>query len=359
MKKALCLALVFLMLSAALPAAASGTTEEKTALQVIIVPKFEIGEMRGDFPGEAQLFYEKQCTGSPETVIPHMPASGHFYVNEETGAAILVTGSGKTAAALSLSAALSSGLYDYSDAYIVSVGCGGGNAAVCVPGDVVVATAACDYDLGHHVDVHEREKRDKLIMWFPDDSFAEYETQRFNPELAEKAYELIRDCPLRTTELARTVMAENFPAPEPSGPEPSVKKGTVISGDNYWKGRYGHTTANYIAEYYGCADPYAVTKMEEICGREHGRMLRAAGPDHLSPRHREHGPVHQRRDAGERLGGIQRIQREGHRGERRNVRYLQAGDAQPGRHGGDCDRRHPGRDDPLKRRRSFSGPAEE
>ena len=34
-------------------------------------------------------------------------------------------GSGKTAASLTLSAVLSSGLYDFSDTYIISVGCGG------------------------------------------------------------------------------------------------------------------------------------------------------------------------------------------------------------------------------------------
>ena len=41
-------------------------------------------------------------------------------------------------------------------------------------------------------------------------------------------------------------------------------KGTVVSGDNYWKGAYGHVTAQAITNYYGCPDPFAVTEMEEI-----------------------------------------------------------------------------------------------
>ena len=90
------------------------SADKKTALRVIIVPKFEIDEMSGDFPGEAQLFYEKYCEGCEEAEIPHMPPSGHFYVNEENGVGILITGSGKTAAGLSLSAVLSSDLYDCS-----------------------------------------------------------------------------------------------------------------------------------------------------------------------------------------------------------------------------------------------------
>ncbi len=93
---------------------------EKTGLRVLIIPKIEIGEMSGDFPGEAQLFYERYCDGCREIEIPHMPPTAHFYVNPENGVGILLTGSGKTAAGLSVMAVLSSEVYDYSGMYIVS-----------------------------------------------------------------------------------------------------------------------------------------------------------------------------------------------------------------------------------------------
>lgn len=32
----------------------------------------------------------------------------------------------------------------------------------------------------------------------------------------------------------------------------------------YWKGTYGHATAEFIAEYYECPDPYSVSEMEEM-----------------------------------------------------------------------------------------------
>ena len=67
--------------------------------------------MSGDFPGEAQLFYERYCPDCVEIEIPHMPTTAHFYMNEENGVGILVTGSGKTAAGLSLMAVLSSDLF--------------------------------------------------------------------------------------------------------------------------------------------------------------------------------------------------------------------------------------------------------
>lgn len=146
--------------------AACSSSAKKTPLRVIIIPKFEIGEMSGDFPGEAQLFYEEYCPGCEEIEIPNMPPTGHFYFNDENGVGMLVTGAGKTAAGLSMMAVLSSELYDYSDTTIVSVGCAGGSVRNCTLGDVVLVTAACDYDLGHHVDAHEKKKTNRRSCGF-------------------------------------------------------------------------------------------------------------------------------------------------------------------------------------------------
>lgn len=263
-RKGLCLLIFIMIVTSAIAVSSCSSADKKTSLRVIIVPKIEIDEMTGDFPGEAQLFYEKYCGDSEEAEIPHMPSTGHFYVNEENGVGLLITGSGKTAASLSLSAVLSSDLYDYSDAYIVSVGCGGGSADYCTLGDVILETAVCDYDLGHHVDAHEKKNSDSHVMWFPDDAYDEYECKFFNADLCEKVFQMIKDCPLRTTEKAKTVIKENFQSREEAEILPAVKKGTALTGDNFWKGIYGHSTANYIANYYACPDPYAVTEMEDI-----------------------------------------------------------------------------------------------
>ncbi len=42
---------------------ACGKKEEEPKVKVLIVPKFEIGEMSGDEASEAQLFYEHYCAG--------------------------------------------------------------------------------------------------------------------------------------------------------------------------------------------------------------------------------------------------------------------------------------------------------
>lgn len=237
---------------------------KKPMLHAIIVPKFEVGEMSGDFPGEAQLFYERYCPDCVEIEIPHMPTTAHFYMNEENGVGILVTGSGKTAAGFSLMAVLSSDLYDYSDTYIVSVGCAGGSVGYSTIGDVVLITAACDYDLGHQVDSRDMGDTTSAVTWFPDEAYAEYACKFLDADLCERVYQMIKDCPLRTTELTRRVLQKNYPSWDGAYRDPAVLKGTAVSGDNYWKGAYGHVTALHIAKYYGCPDPFSVTEMEEI-----------------------------------------------------------------------------------------------
>ena len=254
--------LLIMMLS--LLAGCSADKQEKLPVKVLIVPKFEIGEMTGDFPGEAQLFYERYCPGCEETEIPNLPETAHFYYNEENGAAILVTGYGKTAAGLSMMALLSSDMYDFSDTYIVSVGCGGGSADETIFGDVVLVTAACDFDLGHHVDSSDIDNPSGNVQWFPQEEDKAYGCEMLNADLCETAYQKIKDCPLQTTDISKKVMNQNFSEEKTDRDTPAVIKGTALTGDNYWKGSIGHKTAEYIAEYYGCPDPYAVTEMEEI-----------------------------------------------------------------------------------------------
>ena len=237
---------------------------KKKKVSVIIVPKFEVDEISGDFPGEAQLFYEKYCPGSKEIKLENSPPTSKLFFNEDSGVAILITGSGKTAAGLSLMRFLSEDDYDFSDAYIVSVGCAGGNTDLMTFGDVVLITAVCDYDLGHHVDAHEKEEIDSYNMWFPDESFDIYEWDFLNEELCEKTFQLIKDIPVNTTEKSLKVLNQNFPDRDKEELYPDISKGTAITSDSYWKGIYGHHTAVSIAEYYSCPDPYMVTEMEEM-----------------------------------------------------------------------------------------------
>lgn len=255
----LCAVLIFCM-------TACGTEKNAAPLKIrtLIIPKFEIGEMSGDDIGEAQLFYEKYCPGEEEIALSNMPKTAHFYVNEKNGAAILVTGSGKTACALAMTAALSNGNYDFSDACIISVGCAGGSAGYCTLGDIVLVTGACDNELGHTADIREFDDKNSKTTWFPDSSYDLTSNKLFSAELAQQAYDFIKDMKPGTTEISQQVLKANFPGEEWASREPQVIKGTALSGDSFWKGETGHNNAVKIIENYKMPDSYAVTEMEEL-----------------------------------------------------------------------------------------------
>ena len=54
--------------------------------------------------------------------------------------------------------------------------------------------------------------------------------------LAKKSTKMVKDCPLRTTEMAKSVIKDNFKARYESDILPAVRKGTALTGDNFWKG---------------------------------------------------------------------------------------------------------------------------
>lgn len=245
--------------------AARAEAAEGAPVKVLILPKFEIGAIEGDFPGEAQLFYEHYCAGCEEIAVPNTTPTSHFYFNQENGVGLLLTGAGKTAAGLSLMSLLCWNAYDFSDAVIVSVGCAGGSTGFCTFGDVVLVTAACDLELGHHTGRDELADPENGLTWFPDeDSFNVYNRKPLNAALYEEAYQRIKDCPLRTTENTKRVIEENFPDEAWANRAPQVLRGTAVTADSYWKGAEDHANAVAAAEYYECPDRYAVSEMEEV-----------------------------------------------------------------------------------------------
>ena len=58
-------------------------------------------------------------------------------------------------------------------------------------------------------------------------------------------------------------MAQTFDNAEWAVRDPKVLRGTTVTGDNYWKGQYGHKNALLMVETYNCPDPYAITEMED------------------------------------------------------------------------------------------------
>ena len=258
--------LLLTVLAVVLIAAGTVSTTKEAAAQtlplpvkVLLLPKFEIEKMAGDFPGEAQYYYEQYLMGAEKYDIPYSPNKLYY----KDGIAMCVLGMGKINAALSTMAILSDTRFDRSEAYIISTGCAGSSAGTTVMGDVFLITAAVDYDLGHHADARDLSDAEGTT-WFHDADFDDAAVVRLNPELMDKVYAQVKDTPVETTEATRNYMRAAFDGADWAVREPKVLRGTTVTGDNYWKGQYGHLNALQMTEVYQCPDPYATTEMEDV-----------------------------------------------------------------------------------------------
>ena len=232
-------------------------TAARIPVKVLILPKFEVGELDGDFPGEAQHYYQTYLKDSAAYDV----SGNSLYVKD--GVALCVTGMGKVSAALTVMSVLTDPRFDFSDAYVISTGCAGTARDTTVMGDVFLITAAVDYDHGHHADIREMIS-DSPTTWFHDESYDDSSVVLLDPDLMNNVYDLIRDVPVHTTERTRSFMEAAFDGAEWAVRDPMVLRGTSVTSDNYWKGEFDHQNALLITETYHCPDPYAATEMEDI-----------------------------------------------------------------------------------------------
>jgi len=249
------------LIALSLAACSSRANDDKIHVKVLILPKFEVGEMSGDLPGEAQYYYEEYVEGGDVYDLENGTEGTRIYVKDDI--ALCLVGEGKVNSTLNTTALLSDERFDFSDAYILSTGCAGSAYEYGVMGDVYVISSAVDFDLGHHADPRELDEVSD-ITWFHDSEFDDSAFVKLDPELTDRVYDLVKDVKPETTENTKQHMKNAFPGEEWAEREPMVLKGASVTGDNYWKGMYDHKNAVLLAETYDCPDPYAVTEMEDV-----------------------------------------------------------------------------------------------
>lgn len=71
-----------LLMIAMLTAACSSKTDDRISIKVLLLPKFEIEKMTGDFPGEAQYYYEEYLADSDVYEISGTEGDGKLYVKD-------------------------------------------------------------------------------------------------------------------------------------------------------------------------------------------------------------------------------------------------------------------------------------
>ena len=244
-----------------LPGCSSRMKDQKIPVKILILPKFEVGELTGDFPGEAQYFYEAYVADGDVYDIEGSTSAAKLYYKD--GVAICLLGQGKTNAAINTAAVLSDKRFDFSEAYILGVGCGGTAEGYGIFGDVFVVSTAVDCDLGHWVDSRELNNQTGTT-WFHDKTLDDYAVVQLDQSLTNRVFELVKDLKLETTENTVKFLQKEYAGEAWADRAPKVMRGTTLTSDRYWKGTYNHQNALLIAETYHCQDPYAVTEMEDI-----------------------------------------------------------------------------------------------
>jgi purine nucleoside permease len=120
-------------------------------IKVVVIALFERGEDSGDVPGEYQLWVEREHL---DQIIP-LPAGYHHLRLNKDGVLGVLTGVGTARAAASLMALGLDSRFDFSKAYWIVAGIGGGDPADVSLGSAVWAEHVVDGDLAYEIDARQ------------------------------------------------------------------------------------------------------------------------------------------------------------------------------------------------------------
>ncbi|MCR5183817.1 MAG: purine nucleoside permease [Opitutales bacterium] len=221
-------------------------------IKLLIVAKFEIGELGNGQTGEGELFYRHYFKKSESFEIRGLCAGDRLHVCGN--AAMAVTREGKINAAGALSAILSDPRFDFSDTYILSIGCAGTDFETTVMGDVIIGSAVVDGDYGHLI------AENGELKWFKIEAGDQHAFKKLHPPTVVRALQIAKSVPVSSTPKTRDFMRRFNPQLDR---EPQILTGTIFSSDNYWKGKVFHDLAKQITSAYPCPDPYKASEMEE------------------------------------------------------------------------------------------------
>jgi purine nucleoside permease len=235
---------------------AAGGKEKPIEIKALILPKFEVGELSGDFPGEAQYYYEHYFA-SPNFksfIIKNTPEP--LYVNND-GVALIVTLMGKAQSGQTVTAVLADSRFDFSNALIVSTGCAGSPPERTVLGDVILAGIVIDHELGHG---NAREDVGSTGPLFVRDTGYDFGgITTINDALLQWAFKLVQNIELKATERSTEVTGLYGFQDRP----PRVQIGGVLTGDNYWAGKASRLLVEEVFAAYDSPYPYMITEMED------------------------------------------------------------------------------------------------
>lgn len=255
----------FLVMTAALDLSAAETFRPK----VVVVTMFEIGEAKGDRPGELQFWVEREGLDRTITV----PAAPHpLHANADASVVALLTGVGNTNAAAAVMALGLDPRFDLRRAYWLVAGIAGVDPADASLGSAAWARHVVEGDLAHEFDAREIPP-DWPTGYVPLGKRKPYELPRatlrpgqvftLNRGLVEWAHALTQDVELPDSEGLRRLRAryDGLPAAMRA---PFVLIGDAMASSTFWHGARMNAWANEWLRYYTNGEAnYVMTAMED------------------------------------------------------------------------------------------------
>ena len=242
--------------------------EKPIAVKVVVVAMFERGEDTGDAPGEFQFWVEREHLDQ----VFAMPGAYHSARMNDKGVLGTVTGVGTAKAAASIMALGMDRRFDFTKAYWLVAGIGGGDPADVSLGSAVWVEHVIDGDLGYEIDAREIPK-DWPTGMVPLRKTRPYE-QPLRPELEGEAYtlnrplvdwafQLTQSVPLEDSDKMQTARARFQGFPNALRP-PFVTTGDTLSASTFWHGDLMDKWANEWVKYYthGTGN-YVISAMED------------------------------------------------------------------------------------------------
>ena len=144
-------ALFLVSISLACFAGAQTSPPKPIPIKVVVVAMFERGEDTGDIPGEYQFWVEREHL---DQILPLDSAYHHVRMNKN-GVLGVLTGVGTARAAATIMAVGLDPRFDFSKAYWIVTGIGGGDPADVSLGSAVWADHVLDGDLAYEIDARQ------------------------------------------------------------------------------------------------------------------------------------------------------------------------------------------------------------
>ena len=250
-------------------------------VKVVVVAMFERGEDTGDAPGEFQFWVERERL---DTIFPMPAGYRHVRMNPD-GVLAMLTGVGTAKAAASVMAVGLDPRFDFSKAYWIVAGIGGGDPNDVSLGCAVWAEHVLDGDLAYEIDARQIPstwttgfvplRRGTPYELPVDNGYGE--NYALNQSLVDWAFSLTRDVPLGDSEKIQKARARFAGFPNAVKP-PFVTRGDDLSSSTFWHGSKMEDWANAWTRYYtGGKGNYMVTAMEDSGTMQSLTLLANAG----------------------------------------------------------------------------------